>query len=56
MSRDLFWLSEQQFARMEPHLPDDTRGKPRVDDRRVISGTPPRGVARPSGIRLLARL
>ena len=38
MSRDLFWLSEQQFARIEPHLPDDTRGKPRVDDRRVISG------------------
>jgi transposase len=22
-----------------PHLPTDTRGKPRVDDRRVISGT-----------------
>ena len=38
MSRDLFWLSEQQFARIEPHLPDDTRGKPRVDDRRVING------------------
>ncbi len=38
MSRDLFWLSERQFGRIEPHLPDDTRGKPRVDDRRVISG------------------
>jgi transposase len=35
---DLFWLSEGQFARLVPHLPTDTRGKPRVDDRRVISG------------------
>lgn len=38
MNRDLFWLSDEQFARIEPHLPSDTRGKPRVDDRRVISG------------------
>lgn len=38
MDRDYFWLSERQFARLEPHLPSDTRGKPRVDDRRVISG------------------
>ena len=38
MDRDCFWLSEDQFARLEPHLPTDTRGKPRVDDRRVISG------------------
>ena len=38
MNRDCFWLSEQQFPRLEPHLPTDTRGKPRVDDRRVISG------------------
>ena len=38
MDRDCFWLSERQFARLEPHLPTDTRGKPRVDDRRVISG------------------
>jgi len=35
---DTFWLSEVQFARLAPHLPTDTRGKPRVDDRRVISG------------------
>ena len=35
---DLFWLSENQFARLAPHLPTDTRGKPRVDDLRVISG------------------
>ena len=33
-----FWLSEHQFARLKPHLPTDTRGQPRVDDRRVISG------------------
>src|ERR1700693_4536792 len=33
-----FWLEEGQFARLEAHLPTDTRGKPRVDDRRVISG------------------
>jgi transposase len=38
MNRDQFWLTETQFARITPHLPNDTRGKPRVDDRRVISG------------------
>src|SRR5215217_4889450 len=38
MNRDHFWLTDRQFARIAPHLPTDTRGKPRVDDRRVISG------------------
>lgn len=38
MNRDQFWLSEAQFALILPHLPTDTRGKARVDDRRVISG------------------
>src|SRR6188768_1477477 len=38
MNRDCFWLTEGQFARLKPLLPSDTRGKPRVDDRRVISG------------------
>ncbi len=38
MSDGLFWLSEEQFARIVPCLPNDTRGKPRVDDHRVISG------------------
>jgi len=38
MNRDLFWLTDEQFGRIAPHLPTDTRGKPRVDDRRVISG------------------
>ena len=38
MNRDFFWLTQDQFARLKPLLPSDTRGKPRVDDRRVISG------------------
>ena len=38
MSGDLFWLSGEQFSKIEPFLPTDTRGVPRVDDRRVISG------------------
>lgn len=33
-----FWLSEEQFARLKPLLPDKVRGVARVDDRRVISG------------------
>lgn len=35
---DQFWLTDEQFAKIAPHLPTDTRGKERVDDRRVISG------------------
>ena len=38
MNRDQFWLTDDQFSKIEPHLPTDTRGKERVDDRRVISG------------------
>ncbi len=38
MKRDLFWLSNEQFSKIAPHLLIDTRGKARVDDRRVISG------------------
>ena len=38
MSENLFWLSEDQFARLKPLLPDKVRGVARVDDRRVISG------------------
>ena len=34
MNRDCFWLTEDQFSRLAPLLPTDTRGKPRVDDRR----------------------
>ena len=38
MSRNLFWLSDEQWERLEPHLPTDVRGVERADDRRVISG------------------
>jgi transposase len=38
VSRNLFWLSDEQWRRVKPHLPTDVRGKDRVDDRRVISG------------------
>lgn len=38
MSRHLFWLSDKAWAEIEPHLPHGRPGKPRVDDRRVISG------------------
>ena len=38
MSDHHFWLSEAQFARLDPLLPNKPRGVPRVDDRRVISG------------------
>jgi transposase len=33
-----FWLSDGQWARLAPLLPNKPRGVPRVDDRRVISG------------------
>ena len=36
--RDLFWLSDQAWAALEPHLLKNQPGKSRVDDRRVISG------------------
>ncbi len=38
MTGSHFWLSQAQFDQIKPYLPIDTRGKPRVDDRRVISG------------------
>ena len=38
MRRNLFWLSDEQWSRIKPHLPTDVRGVERVDDRRVISG------------------
>jgi transposase len=38
VSRNLFWLSDGQWKRIEPFLPTDVRGVERVDDRRVISG------------------
>ena len=38
MRANLFWLSDEQWRGIEPHLPTDVRGKERVDDRTVISG------------------
>ena len=38
MRPHLFWLTDQQWAKIESRLPGGVRGKPRVDDRRVISG------------------
>jgi len=38
MRSNLYWLSDEQWARIQPLLPTDVRGKPRADDRRVISG------------------
>ncbi len=38
MRRNLFWLSDEQWAKIEPLLPTDVRGKARVDDRKVLSG------------------
>ncbi len=34
---DLFWLTDAQMARLEPFFPK-SHGRPRVDDRRVLSG------------------
>jgi transposase len=34
---DLYWLTNAQMARLEPFFPK-SHGKPRVDDRRVLSG------------------
>ena len=34
---DLFWLTDAQMARLAPFFPT-SHGKPRVDDRRVLSG------------------
>jgi transposase len=34
---DLYWLTDEQMARLRPHFPR-SHGKPRVDDRRVLSG------------------
>jgi mannitol 2-dehydrogenase len=35
---DMFWFSEDQWTRIAPLLPKNTRGLKRVDDRRVLSG------------------
>src|SRR3569623_465733 len=37
--RKLYWLDDEAWARIEPHLPKGRKGARRVDDRRVLSGT-----------------
>ena len=34
----MFWLDDEQWQRIKPHLPTDVRGVERQDDRRIISG------------------
>ena len=34
---DLYWLTDEQMAKLSPFFPK-SHGKPRVDDRRVLSG------------------
>jgi transposase len=34
---NLYWLTEEQMMRLRPYFPR-SRGKPRFDDRRVLSG------------------
>ncbi len=34
---DLYWLTDEQMARLDPYFPR-SHGRPRVDDRRVLSG------------------
>ena len=37
MMSNLFWLTDEQIERLRPFFPK-SHGKPRVDDRRVLSG------------------
>jgi hypothetical protein len=38
MRKQLYWLSDAEWRRIEPLMPRGRRGAHRVDDRRVISG------------------
>jgi hypothetical protein len=51
--RNLFWLSHEQWRRIEPRLPTGVRGVERVDDRRVTSGIVHRKVG--SRVKLYSR-
>jgi transposase len=35
---DLYWFSDEHWARIAPLLPKNTRGLKHVDDRQVLSG------------------
>jgi transposase len=38
MAKQVYWLSDVEWKRIEPLLPRGRRGARRVDDRRIISG------------------
>ena len=38
MTASLFWFSDEQWAKIVPHLPINQRGPERHDDRRILSG------------------
>ena len=38
MAKGYYWMSDAEWARIEPLLPRGRKGAHRVDDRRVISG------------------
>src|ERR1700726_204325 len=38
MNASLFWLSDEQWARIEPHLSTNQPGPEREDDRRILGG------------------
>lgn len=38
MRKELFWLNDRQWARVEPHLPTNQTDPARDDDWRIISG------------------
>lgn len=38
MAKQLYWLNDEEWERLEPLLPRGRRGAHRVDDRQVISG------------------
>jgi transposase len=38
MNANLFWFSDEQWSKIQPHLPTNQRGPERKDDRRILSG------------------
>jgi len=38
MTSNLFWFSDEQWLRIEPHLPVNQPGPAHKDDRRILSG------------------
>ena len=38
MNASLFWFSDEQWAKIAPHLPTNQPGPERKDDRRILSG------------------